>query len=74
MLAESLFIDETGERDRLLWYQEAEDMDQVMEVCGEEIGEIAEEPRRLFEDSLVSDLDSPDTCLEPITRLIGPDR
>jgi hypothetical protein len=27
MLAESLFIDETGERDRLLWYQEAEDMD-----------------------------------------------
>jgi hypothetical protein len=45
-----------------------------MEVCGEEIGEIAEEPRRLFEDSLVSDLDSPDTCLEPITCLIGPDR
>lgn len=75
MHTESLFVEELDGTDYLLWYMEATDVEQVIEVYESATDEVVEESDRLFEDALVGGVEE-GAVSEPelLVHAIGPDR
>lgn len=74
MLTESLFLNGSPDGPQLWWYQEAEDIEQVLEVYEVASGDLVEESKQLSGEVLIVGLNEPAAVLEPLVNLVGPGR
>ena len=74
MYTESLFAEEIDGRDYLLWYMEAENVKQVIEVYESATDGVVAESDGLFGEALVGGFEGAVSETELLVHAVGPDR